>query len=130
MNPILVQRALEKVPNRPVLINIISCRVRQLNSGVGAASRPLLIERGSLSAADTALLEIIEDRMTFELSELLPLKRPTQNGNRPKGWLRMHATNGENRASDAHSPSRSANAQWQPSTNGVNSTPPESAQLS
>ena len=89
MNPILVQRALEKVPNRPVLINIISRRVRQLNSGMGAESRPLLIDGRGLSAADTALLEIIEDRMTFELSELLPLKRPTQQGKRPTGWARM-----------------------------------------
>ena len=89
MNPILVQRALEKVPNRHVLINLISCRVRQLNSGVGAECRPLLINGGSLSAVDTALLEIIEDRMTFELSEFLPLKRPTQQGNRPKGWARI-----------------------------------------
>ena len=89
MNPILVQRALEKVPNRPVLINIISCRVRQLNSGIGAECRPLLSDRRSLSAADTALLEIIEDHMTFELCEFLPLRRPTQQGNRPKAWARI-----------------------------------------
>ena len=89
MNPILVEKALEKVPNRHVLINMLSCRVRQLNSGSGAESRPLLAAPGTLSAVDTALLEIIEDRLTVELSELLPLRRPMQNGNRPKGWERM-----------------------------------------
>ena len=89
MNAILVQRALLKVPNRHVLVNLISTRVRQLNSGIGPERHPLLINDGNLSAADTALLEIIEDRMTFETPEFLPLKRPTQHGNRPKGWARM-----------------------------------------
>jgi DNA-directed RNA polymerase subunit omega len=89
MNAILVQRALAKVPNCPVLINIVSRRVRQLNSGNGGECRPLLTDRGSLSAADTALLEIIEDRLTFELPEILPLRRPTQQGKRPSGWARM-----------------------------------------
>ncbi len=98
MNPILVQRALEKVLNRHVLINVISCRVRQLNSGIGAERRPLLIDGDSLSAVDTALLEIIEDRMTFELAEFLPLRRPTQQGNRPKGWARMQPTETVNAA--------------------------------
>ena len=90
MNVGLVQRALEKVPNRHVLVNLISRRVRQLNSGLGTESRPLIIDRGSLSAADTALLELIEDRMTFQMPEFVPLTRPTQQGgSRPKGWARM-----------------------------------------
>lgn len=86
MNAILVQRALEKVPNRHVLVNLISSRVRQLNSGVGAQRRPLIIDGGNLSAADTALLEIIEGRMGLEMPDVIPLKRPTQQGSRPKGW--------------------------------------------
>lgn len=87
MNAMLVQRALEKVPNRHVLVNLISSRVRQLNSGVGAQSGPLIINGGNLSAADTALLEIIEGRMSFEMPMLVPLRRPTRMGNRPKGWV-------------------------------------------
>lgn len=104
MNAILVDRALEKVPNRHVLVNLISRRVRQLNFGVGAERQPLLIDNGSLSAADTALLELIEGRMTFEMPQFTPLKRPTQAGNRPKGWVRMHGTDGENHAYTPHSP--------------------------
>ena len=87
MNAILVQKALEKVPNRHVLINLVSSRVRQLNSGMGSERRPLVADGGNnLSAADTALLEIIEDRMGFEMPELIALTRPTQHGKRPKGW--------------------------------------------
>jgi len=89
MNAALVQRALEKVPNRHVLVNSISSRVRQLNSGIGTERRPLIIDGGNLSAADTALLELIEGRMSFQMPEFIPLKRPTQHGSRPKGWARM-----------------------------------------
>ena len=89
MNAILVERALEKVPNRHVLVNLISRRVRQLNSGIGAERRPLLIDSDNRSMADTALLELIEGRMTFEMPQFTPLKRPTQAGNRPKGWARI-----------------------------------------
>ena len=89
MNPDLVQKALEKVPNRHVLINLISSRVRQLNSGIGTERRPLIIDGDNLSAADTALLELIEGRMSFQMPEFIPLKRPTQQGSRPKGWTRM-----------------------------------------
>ena len=89
MNATLVQKALEKVPNRQVLVNLISSRVRQLNSGVGTERRPLILGEGNLSAADTALLELIEGRMSFHVPELIPLKRPTQHGKRPKGWEPM-----------------------------------------
>lgn len=88
MNPALVKKALEKVPNCQVLINVISRRVRQLNSGGGAASRPLVAESANLGAADIALLEIIGGQMNFEIPELIPLTRPTRNGNRPKHWAR------------------------------------------
>ena len=89
MNPILVQRALEIVPDRHVLINLISGRVRQLRLGNGPESHSLLTDGGNRSMADTALLELIEGRMTFEMPQLIPLKRPTQAGNRPKGWTRI-----------------------------------------
>ena len=89
MNAILVQRALELVPDRHVLINLISLRVRRLNFGNGAQGGSLLSDSGHPSMADTALLELIEGRMTFEMPPFTRVKRPTQAGNRPKGWARM-----------------------------------------
>ena len=77
MNADLTKKALEKVGNPNVLINLVSRRVRQLNSGAGAVSRPLIGEIGNMGAADIALTEIIEDKITFELPERVELVRPT-----------------------------------------------------
>jgi DNA-directed RNA polymerase subunit omega len=77
LNAELTKKALEKVGNPNVLINLVSRRVRQLNSGAGAMSRPLLSDVGNMGAADIALLEIIEDKIGFELPELVELVRPT-----------------------------------------------------
>ena len=89
MNAILVKKALEKVLNPNVLVNLISRRVRQLNAGGGGASRPLLADVGNLGAADIALLEIIEDKMDFEMPELVELVRPTgKNRKRPQHWTK------------------------------------------
>lgn len=76
MNAELARKALEKVGNPNVLVNLISRRVRQLNSGSGALSRPLVTETGNMGAADIALLEIIEDKVGFEMPELTELVRP------------------------------------------------------
>ena len=87
MNSELLKQALEKVLDPHVLINLISCRVRQLNSGGGRSSRPLLADAGNLGVVDIALLEIIEGKMGFESPEIIPLTRPTErNRNRPQGW--------------------------------------------
>ena len=77
MNAELTRKALEKVGNPNVLVNLISRRVRQLNAGAGASSRPLVGDTGNLGAADIALLEIIEDKMGFEMPEPAELTRPT-----------------------------------------------------
>ena len=77
MNAELTKKALEKVGNPNVLINLVSRRVRQLNSGAGAISRPLVTETANLGAADIALLEIIEDKVGFEMPETVELVRPT-----------------------------------------------------
>ena len=77
MNAELTKKALEKVGNPNVLVNMISRRVRQLNSGSGGLSRPLVAETGNLGAADIALLEIIEDKIGFEMPEFVALTRPT-----------------------------------------------------
>ena len=87
MDSNLVNQALKIVLNPNVLINMVSRRVRQLNSG-GGAKNPLIAETGGLRAADIALIEIIEEKMTFEMPEIIPLTRPTgENRKRPPHWL-------------------------------------------
>lgn len=73
MNAELCRKALEKVGNANVLTNIISRRVRQLTSGSGALSRPLVANAEHLGAADVALMEIIEDKTGWEMPERLEL---------------------------------------------------------
>lgn len=77
MNAELCKKALEKVGNPNVLVNLISRRVRQLNSGAGGLSRPLVADATSLGAADIALREIIEEKIGFDMPELVELVRPT-----------------------------------------------------
>ena len=77
MNAELTRKALEKVGNPNILINLVSRRVRQLNSGAGGMSRPLIGDTGNLGAADIALTEIIEDKIGFDLPEVVELVRPT-----------------------------------------------------
>ncbi len=62
----LYKQALEKVGNPNVLVNIISRRVKQLNSG-GGIGRPLLEESATMSASEIALTELIEDKFEWEL---------------------------------------------------------------
>ena len=76
MNAELTKKALEKVGNPNVLVNLVSRRVRQLNSGGGALSRPLISDPGNLGAADIALREIIEEKIGFEMPEVVELTRP------------------------------------------------------
>jgi DNA-directed RNA polymerase subunit omega len=76
LNSELTKKALEKVGNPNVLVNLISRRVRQLNSGGGGGSRPLIGETGNMGAADIALTEIIEDKMGWEMPEIVELTRP------------------------------------------------------
>ncbi len=76
MNAELVKQALEKVGNPGVLVNLISRRVRQLNYGGGGISRPLVAGAGNLGVVDIALREIIEEKMGWEMPEIVPLIRP------------------------------------------------------
>ncbi len=76
LNSELTRKALEKVGNPNVLVNLISRRVRQLNSGSGALSRPLVADVGNHGAADIALMEIIEEKIGFEMPEPVELARP------------------------------------------------------
>ena len=76
MNAELCRRANEKVGNPNVLVNIVSRRVRQLNSGGGGLSRPLIADYGNLGMADIALREILEDKIGWEMPEIVALVRP------------------------------------------------------
>lgn len=66
MNSDICKRALEKVGNPNVLVNLVSRRVRQLTSG-GQGSRPLITDTAGLGAGDIAMLEIIEDKIGWDL---------------------------------------------------------------
>jgi DNA-directed RNA polymerase subunit omega len=89
MNSILVKQALQKVLNPQVLVNMVSQRVRQLNFGGGGRARPLVANVDNLGAADIALREIIEDKMGFEMPEIIALTRPTGTGRRrPAHWTK------------------------------------------
>jgi DNA-directed RNA polymerase subunit omega len=76
MNAELCKKAVEKVGNPNVLVNLVSRRVRQLNAGGGGMGRPLIDNVGSLGLADIALREIIEDKIGWELPEQVAAVRP------------------------------------------------------
>src|SRR5437762_398545 len=102
MNADLVKKAAEKVPNPNVLVNLVSQRVRQLNNG----NRPLIADIGTLGLADIVLREIIEDKIGFEMPEIIQLIRPTgRNRKRPQSWGRSRTAAGEEN-SDGHIPAR------------------------
>jgi DNA-directed RNA polymerase subunit omega len=90
MNAELVKKALAVVINPNILVNLVSQRVRQLNSGGGRISRPLVADVGNLGAADIALREIAEGAMGYEMSDIIPLTRPSGKGRkRPQHWAKL-----------------------------------------
>src|SRR5436190_13606757 len=87
MNSELVKKALEKVTNPHVLVNLLSRWVRQLNFGNGSSGRPMVANTENLGVADIALREIIEEKMGFDMPEIIELSRPTGRGRRrPQNW--------------------------------------------
>ena len=78
MNAELCRKALEKVGNPNILVNLVSKRVRQLNSAGGTGSRPL-VESANLGAGDIALTELVEDKMDWE-----PIAPPPEEITAPK----------------------------------------------
>ena len=76
MNPELLNKALEKVGNAKTLVNLVSRRVRQLNSGGGGLTRPLISDVGTLGVADIALREIIEEKIGWDLPEFIENQKP------------------------------------------------------
>lgn len=67
MNAELCRKALEKVENPNILVNLISRRVRQLNSAGTAGSRPLVVSADNLGIADVALTEVVEGKLAHEM---------------------------------------------------------------
>ena len=58
----LIQAASEVITNQQILVNMVSRRVRQLSLG----HRPLVEHAPGLGAADIALTEIANGKLTFE----------------------------------------------------------------
>ena len=67
MNSEICKKALEKVGNPNILVNLLSRRVRQLTGAGGGGGRPLIAETAGLGWADIALLEIVEGKMDYEI---------------------------------------------------------------
>jgi DNA-directed RNA polymerase subunit omega len=67
MNAHLLKAASEVIPDRNLLVNVISRRVRQLSFG----HRPLVACPPGTGFADVALTEVIEKKLTYE-STLVP----------------------------------------------------------
>ena len=84
MNAELAKKALEIVGNPNILINIISRRVRQLNGTGGGTSRPLVEVKAGMGLADVALLEIIEEKMSWNIPEPEAAIRPTPKKRKKK----------------------------------------------
>lgn len=85
LNSELCKQALAKVGNPNILVNLISRRVRQLNTGGGAMGRPLIPDVSpGMGVADIALREIIEDKIGWEMPEELQLIEPAPTKKRRK----------------------------------------------
>lgn len=87
MNAEVLQKALEKVGNANILINLISRRVRQLNAGGRALSGPSVATTRNMGMADIALIELVDGRMGWEMqaqAEWSPPARKT--GRNRRSW--------------------------------------------
>ena len=83
MNSDICSKALEKVGNPNVLVNLVSKRVRQL-TGSGPGSRPLIAETAGLGAGDIAMLELIHEKMDWELLEPMDIPEPPVSGKKKR----------------------------------------------
>ena len=66
-----LKEAHKVIPDANILINVVSRRVKQLRRG----SRPLVESLEKLSAEDTALREIAEGKITYQLATAEELAR-------------------------------------------------------
>ena len=63
INTVLLDKASKVIPNPNILVNLVSKRVKQLRDG----STPLVQSLERLTLEDTALREIIEGKITYNL---------------------------------------------------------------
>ncbi len=68
-----LKAALRIIDDPNILINVVSRRVKQLRRG----ARPLVQSLEKLSAEDTALREIMEGKISYELPTAEELARPS-----------------------------------------------------
>jgi len=66
-----LQNALKVIDDPTILVNVVSRRVKQLRRG----NRPLIESLEKLSPEDTALREIAEGKITYELATIEELAR-------------------------------------------------------
>jgi DNA-directed RNA polymerase subunit omega len=67
MNAMYLEKARERMPNIPLLVNVVSKRVRQLNGGARPLIKPDTIDMDHL---DLALKEIAEGKLSAELGSM------------------------------------------------------------
>jgi DNA-directed RNA polymerase subunit omega len=79
-----LESALKVIDEPTILINVVSRRVKQLKRG----NRPLVESLEKLSAEDTALREIAEGKITYELATAEEVAR----SNRAPTWGAAHKT--------------------------------------
>lgn len=65
MNVNYLEKAKERIPNVPLLVNLVRRRVRQLNRGERPLVKP---DSPQMDTFDLALKEIAEGKLTAELS--------------------------------------------------------------
>lgn len=70
MNPVLLEKAKLKINSVPLLVNMISRRVRQLNAGMRPYLKPLTPTE---ERVDIALREVIEGKLTAEIGFFEPV---------------------------------------------------------
>ncbi|NGO39382.1 DNA-directed RNA polymerase subunit omega [Limisphaera ngatamarikiensis] len=85
MNAELCKRALEKVGDPNILVNIVSRRVRQLLAGSGSVSRPQVANAENMDVTDIALLEIAEGKLVWEFPDS---EEPSAPAEKPRRRIR------------------------------------------
>jgi DNA-directed RNA polymerase subunit omega len=76
MNSELIEKAKLKMGSVPLLVNLVSRRVRQLNAGMRPYIKP---ESPREEKVDTALREIIEGKLTAEIGYFDPVNASAQS---------------------------------------------------
>ena len=75
VSPNYLELAKQKISNIPLLVNVVSRRVRQLNSGNRPMVKP---DHPQMPAMDLALKEIAEGKLSAEIS-FTPTRTPAED---------------------------------------------------